>query len=187
MNTIERARREGRKAMAALTVLPAALLLAGLFSCAALDPAAGGASGKAENAGNAGSGVPSRGLAGLPEEARQYLNTLAEAFASGDEAFLIGQGEAMYENLMLPRYDKEAYLALLYRAGPYAEESGIEAARLPRLNPDAVRGIEYLGWKEESFLIEVQGRLLMKNGPPLSCRILLHWKLEPPKIIGGMP
>ncbi|MDR1211817.1 MAG: hypothetical protein LBK40_06255 [Spirochaetaceae bacterium] len=183
MNTTARARRGWQKAgIKALTVPALALLLAGLFSCAALGSPAGDSS---VRAGTADTGVEGRGLAGLPEEARHYLDALSAAFAAGDEAFLISQGEAMYEDLVLPRYDRETYLALLYRAGPYAEEEG--PLSLPRLDPAAVRGIEYLGWKEESFLIEIQGRLLMKKGSPLSCRILLHWKLEPPKIIGEMP
>jgi hypothetical protein len=120
----------------------------------------------------------------LPPEARDYLERLAEAFSAGDEAFLLAQGEPQFEAELKPNQDKESYLALLYRTGIYALESPRLDAGQPRLVLAGISRIEYLAWKESGPLLEIQARLVGRNGKNTPCRIMLVWRLREPKIEG---
>jgi hypothetical protein len=120
----------------------------------------------------------------LPPEARQYLERLARAFAAGEEAFLLAQGEPQFEAEMRPRYDKETYLALLYRAGPYAENFPRQDGPPSRLIVSAISQIQYLAWEENGPLLEITARLIGADGAITPCRIMLVWRLREPKIEG---
>lgn len=123
----------------------------------------------------------------LPAEARSYLERLSRAFSARDEAFLLAQGEAQFEAEVRPRYDKEAYLALLYRTGSYAAESPRASAEVPRLVPSGLSHIQYLSWEENGPLLEIAARLVGKNGASTPCLIMLAWRLREPKIQGLFP
>jgi hypothetical protein len=123
----------------------------------------------------------------LPPEARSYLETLARAFRGRDRDFLLSQGEAQFEAEVRPFRDEESYLALLYRTGPYGEDSSWEDTRTPRLIPDEILRIEYLDWRERGPLLEIRARLIRREGTPLPCLIMLVWKLQEPKIQGRFP
>jgi hypothetical protein len=124
---------------------------------------------------------------GLPPGVRAYLTELAEAFARQDASFLLAQGEAQFEAEVRPRYDEGDYLALLYRAGPYGEDSPRSAAERIRLEVREISGVEYTGWEERGPLLEIRGRLIRRGGPPVPCVIMLVWKLWEPKILGIFP
>jgi hypothetical protein len=123
----------------------------------------------------------------LPPDTRSYLETLSGAFRRGDRTFLLSQGEAQFEAEVMPFHDEETYLALLYRIGPYGEESPREDTETPRLNPAEILGLEYSGWEEQGPLLELRCRLIRRRGPPLPCRIVLAWRLREPKILGRFP
>jgi hypothetical protein len=124
---------------------------------------------------------------GLPAEARTSLKALSAAFRARDRAFLLAQGEPQFEKEVRPRYDEETYLALLYRIGPLSREDAEADNALPRLDPAAIRGLEYADWEEEGPLLEIRGRLIPVSGPPVPCRIMLVWRLREPKVLGIFP
>jgi hypothetical protein len=124
---------------------------------------------------------------GLPQEARVYLETLSKAFREKDLDYLISQGELNYENETRLRYDEETYLAMLYRIGPYTEDSPFRDMKLPRLEYKEVIGIEYLKWDEKGPMIEIQARLISQKNEATLCEIMLVWKLPEPKILGTYP
>ena len=130
------------------------------------------------------SGLQAETFGKLPAEARAYLERLAKAFAAGDEAFLLAQGEPQFESEVRPRHDAESYLALLYRLGAYAAETPRFEGQRPRLNPGSVRRIQYLSWEEKGPLLEIQARLIGKDGAANPCLIMLVWRLREPKIEG---
>jgi hypothetical protein len=129
-------------------------------------------------------GLDSRAFKTIPAEAREYLERLARAFRTRDRQFLLDQGEKQFETEMRPGRDEESYLALLYRAGAYAVESPRLDSGLPRLNPAAINGIEYLSWEENGPLLEIMARLLTTDGANTPCRLMLAWRLPEPKIEG---
>ena len=129
---------------------------------------------------------------GLPDEAKDYLETLAEAFRKKDREFLVSQGEIQYENDLRFNYDEESYLAMLYRIGPYSEDSEwmppkAAGPALPVLKVSAIRAIEYTGWEEKGPILEIKGRIYLENEEPLPCEIMLFWRLLEPKILGARP
>jgi hypothetical protein len=124
---------------------------------------------------------------GLPQEVREYLETLSKAFKEKDLDYLISQGEISYENETRLRYDEETYLAMLYRIGPYTEDSPFRDMKLPRLEYKEIAGIEYTAWDEKGPLIEIQARLVRQKGEALPCEIMLVWKLPEPKVLGVYP
>jgi hypothetical protein len=131
--------------------------------------------------------LDSPALKGLPAEAEDYLKTLAEAFAQKDSDFLISQGETRYEAESRSRYDDETYLAMLYRIGPYTEESPFREISYPRLEYTEIRGIRYIAWKEEGPLIKVDAHLIPQRGETIPCEIMLLWRLKEPKVLGIYP
>ncbi|AEF80745.1 putative lipoprotein [Leadbettera azotonutricia ZAS-9] len=124
---------------------------------------------------------------GLPQEAREYLETLSKAFREKNLDFLISQGEIHYENETRFRYDEETYLAMLYRIGPYTEDSPFREMKLPRLEYKEVTGIEYTAWDEKGPMIEIQAQLVYQKGETIPCEIMLVWKLPAPKVLGMYP
>jgi hypothetical protein len=126
-------------------------------------------------------------LQGLPPEARRYLDELARAFAAQDTAFLIAQGERQYEEELRPQWDEESYLAMLYRYGDWAREQNRNPDPIPRLDPREIRDIEFLGWKEQGPLLEIQGRLITTGGADIPCSIVFNPRLKEPKILGLYP
>jgi hypothetical protein len=173
---------------AALAVLAVLAVLTALAACAGL--------GRAEEENT----VPLRGPpledapgpytsrppAGLPPEARFYLEGLSRAFAGGDGAFLLAQGEPVFEAEVRPRFDEETYLALLYRTGPLALDPGA-GGDLPRLDYRHIRRLEYLGWEERGPLVEIQGRFIMAGGAPVPCAIVFNPRLEEIRVLGVFP
>jgi len=140
----------------------------------------------------AGDGLDSGSFRDLPPEAREYLKILAGAFRNRDREFLISQGESQYEKELRFRLDEESYLASLYRAGPYSEDSEWMLPRAfgpasPRLDLSAVRAIEYTDWEERGPMLEIRGRLYLQDGGPLPFEIVLVWRLPEPKILGWRP
>ena len=123
----------------------------------------------------------------LPPEAKDYLETLAEAFQKKDKEFLVSQGESQYEKELRSRLDEETYLALLYRIGPYSEDSPWKPPTPQRLNASLIRAIEYTEWGENGPMLDIYGRLYLSNGDSLPCRIVLVWRLPEPKILGERP
>jgi hypothetical protein len=124
---------------------------------------------------------------GLPQEAREYLETLSKAFREKDLDYLISQGEIHYENENRFRYDEGTYLGMLYRIGPYTEDSPFREMKLPRLEYKEIIGIEYTAWDETGPMIEVQAKLISQNGEPIPCELMLVWKLPEPKVLGVYP
>ncbi|MDR0624090.1 MAG: hypothetical protein LBG10_06635 [Treponema sp.] len=125
-------------------------------------------------------------FAGLPPEAKSYLQTLSRAFRTQDKNFLLGQGESRFEAEVKPHYDDESYLALLYRAGSYGAESPREETERPRLSPEEITYIEYSEWEERGPLLEIRARLVTRTGT-VPCVIMLIWRLAEPKIQGLYP
>jgi hypothetical protein len=127
------------------------------------------------------------GFTALPPEDQAYLKNLSRAFRDHDRDFLLAQGESQFEAEVKPYYDDEAYLALLYRIGPYAEEDPRGYNPMPRLVLGELSHIEYLDYAENDPLLEVRGRLFFRTGGFLPCRIVLLRRLREPKIIGFFP
>ena len=123
----------------------------------------------------------------LPTEAMAYLKLLSEAFRNKDRDFLISQGEVQYDSELRNRLEEGVYLALLYRMGPYSEDSAWTPALSPLLDPAKVRGIEYTGWEEVGPMIKISARLHLEDGDPTPCTIMLIWRLVEPKILGQWP
>jgi hypothetical protein len=157
------------------------------ISCISVPPEAENIAPKTQAAAAAipgGSGLNAEIFKTLPAEAKSYLERLARAFGSQDEAFLLAQGEAQFEAEMRPRYNKEAYLALLYRIDVYAEESPRAGVTPPVLDPSKVKGIRYLSWEDSGPLLEVKAQLSGADGKTIPSRIMLVWRLAEPKIEG---
>jgi hypothetical protein len=127
----------------------------------------------------------------LPPEARTYLAAVAEAFSSGDRAFLIAQGENQFEEQIRPAYDEEIYLALLYRIGSLSVDnpSALSGAgnAFPRLSPPRIRRIEFAGWEEVGPVFIVTARLITKTNETIPCTLVVLWRLREPKILGVYP
>ena len=178
-------KRTGNRAAALLCAAFLVLSGAAFSSCAGFLFRTGERGGAIPRAG-AGGIWTRRPPEGLPPEARRYLDGLAEALTRGDGAFLLEQGEAAYDAAVRPRYDRETYLALLYRAGPLAADT-IDGGALPRLDYRDIKAIEYAAWAEDGMAIEVTGRFIMHNGARIPCKLILLWRLREPKILGMYP
>lgn len=179
--------------VAAPVVLMAAVLTA---ACASDGPAVINGAPQAEGADAprpaiatpvTGDRLDTREFAGLPPEARAYLAAVSRAFRNQDTQFLLAQGEKTFEAEVKPRYDDEAYLALLYRSGPYAADTPWGKGQTAKLEPSAIRGIEYIDWEEQGPMLAIQGRLIPKSGAAIPCKIILAWRLTEPKILGVYP
>jgi hypothetical protein len=133
------------------------------------------------------SGLGSPAFQNLPPEAAEYLALLAAAFAGKDRDFLVSQGETSYETDNRSRYDDETYLAMLYRTGPYTEDSPFGEITLPRLEYAEISGIRYTAWEEVGPLIKVNAQLIPRKGEAVPCEIMLVWRLTEPKILGVYP
>ena len=97
---------------------------------------------------NPGAELNSAAFSTLPPYSRDYLVSIAEAFASGDKAFIGSQGEINYSRRVRPLVTEGEYLALLYRLGPYAEERPYQSEQPPTL--EAAKGAEltFTGWTD---------------------------------------
>ena len=135
----------------------------------------------------AGDGLDSRRFQSLPQEARDYLKILAAAFRSRDKEFLISQGETQYEKDLRFQYDDETYLAMLYRIGPYSQDLEWKSSTPPKIDVLSIQAIEYGEWEEKGPMIDIKGRLHVRNSNPVPCGIMLIWRLNEPKILGGRP
>jgi hypothetical protein len=122
---------------------------------------------------------------GLPADIRAYLFKLGTAFAAHDAAFLFAQGESEYEKTVRGGVGDDEYLALLYRAGVYAEDAEWQSPFA--LDLDHVSFIDYISCEERGPVLEIDGLIYMDAGSPLSCCIILLWRLDPPKILGIYP
>jgi hypothetical protein len=142
-------------------------------------PAAGG-SGPVPN------GLEKEVFRKLGPETRSRLEALSRAFAGQDREYLLSQGEESYEAAVKPYYDEESYLAMLYRVGAYALDRPWDSGRRPLLEPEEIRGIEYLDWEEQGPMLVIRGRLIAKT-ETLPCKIVLAWRLRTPKILGLYP
>lgn len=174
------------------TLLISILLASLLASCAAAPPPAQpkvAASSKETRPRplRPGSELGSKTFAELPTSLRSYLMELAEAFSAGDREKLIRQGEAGYEKRVRPRVDPNEYLALLYRAGAYAEEHPLDDSRPSRLDTRKIVSLSFTGWSEKGPVIAVRGKLRLGDGQAVPCVLNVLWKLEPPKLIGWEP
>ena len=129
-------------------------------------------------------GLEKPGFRALPEEAAEYLSLLSKAFIAKNKNFIFSQGEEQYEKDNRGKYDDDVYLAMLYRAGAYSEDSERTSAAVPVLDLNHIRGIEYLSYTERGPLLEVKGRFHLENGQSVPCTILLVWRLVEPKIQG---
>jgi hypothetical protein len=125
-------------------------------------------------------------FAGLPPEAKAYLQDLSRAFRGQDKNFLLSQGESRFEAEVKSQYDDESYLALLYRTGPYGSDAPWAEPSRPRLAPEEVTYIEYSGWEERGPVLEIRGRLITP-AEAVPCVIMLVWRLADPKIQGLYP
>ena len=139
-----------------------------------------------------GDGLDAPAFRNLPPEARDYLGILSAAFNRKDKEFLISQGETQYERDTRRQFDDEAYLAMLYRVGPYSGNSEWMTPRtagsaLPSLHIPGTSGIEYSEWRENGPMLEINGRLRLTNSDTLPCTIMLVWRLPEPKILGERP
>ncbi|MDR2659750.1 MAG: hypothetical protein LBC27_07165 [Spirochaetaceae bacterium] len=124
-------------------------------------------------------------LGALPDYVSEYLLGISAAFAAHDSVFLLAQGEAGYEKDVRPFVNDDEYLALLYRAGAYAEDA--EWSSPFSVDIDNVSFIDYTDWREHGPVLEIDGIMQMKKGPPLSFSIILLWRLPQPKILGIYP
>jgi hypothetical protein len=131
--------------------------------------------------------LDTRDFAGLPPEAKAYLQILSRAFRNQDKNFLLSQGESQFEAEVKPHYDDGSYLALLYRSGQYAAESPRTGTQSPRLNPADIHHIEYTRWEENGPMLEIEGSFLTMTGGVIPCKIILIWRLKEPKILGRFP
>jgi hypothetical protein len=126
-------------------------------------------------------------FAKLPPDARLYLEALSLAFRTQDIPFLMSQGELQYEAQLRPRYDEGSYLAMLYRAGPWAQEYNGKAEDVPDLKPQEILGIEYISWEVEGPMLEIRGELFTTQGKTIPCVIVFNPRLREPKILGVYP
>jgi hypothetical protein len=130
------------------------------------------------------SGLDQRIFSNLSIETRDYLGSLARAFKKHDTDYLVKQGEEHYARKIQGRYSEEEYLALLFRAGPYAKESPFGPETMVRLDVHSVIGIRFTGLEDRGPVLDVRGSLKKKDGTELPFRILVLWKLREPKILG---
>ncbi len=180
-----------------LRFLVAAALCAAAVSCAGAPPADRGIAEKpAPEAGKSAgtkverpesTGLENAAFAGLPDGVPAYLERLAAAVRNRDAAFLLAQGERDYAGRVRSMVEEKAYLALLYRVGPYSAEGPSGDERPPRLDPSRLRALRFTGWRERGPVVEVRGLLILTEGPPLPCTVSVLWKLREMRVIGREP
>jgi hypothetical protein len=124
-------------------------------------------------------------LEDLPAGIRGYLLKLAAAFAAHDAAFLLEQGESGYEAAVRGSVSDSEYLAMLYRAGAYADNAEWQAAYT--LNLDKIVYIDYTSWREYGPVLEVDGKVYIEGLRPLSFSMKVLWRLAQPKLLGVYP
>jgi hypothetical protein len=122
---------------------------------------------------------------GLPAGTRFYLLQLQRAFALHDAAFLLAQGEGEYEKAVRNLVNDEQYLAMLYRAGRYADDAAWEAPN--KLSLDRVAYIDYTEWREQGPALEVDGKIYLDKDRPVIFSMKVLWRLNEPKILGIYP
>jgi hypothetical protein len=122
---------------------------------------------------------------GLPAGVRAYLLKLSAAFATHDAAFLLAQGEGEYEKTVRNRVEEEEYLAMLYRAGGYADDAVWEAPY--ELNLGNVTYIDYTAWREQGPALGVDGNIYLDKGRPILFSMKVLWRLNEPKLLGVYP
>jgi hypothetical protein len=122
---------------------------------------------------------------GLPSGTRSYLLKLQRAFAAHDAAFLLAQGEGEYEKAVRNLVNEEQYLAMLYRAGRYADDAAWEAPHKLYLN--RVAYIDYTEWREQGPALEIDGKIYMDKDRPVIFSMKVLWRLNEPKILGIYP
>ena len=120
----------------------------------------------------------------LKPEVLSYLEALAEAFHTKDQAFLLAQAEPYYRKTYEGLYPTNEYLAMLYRIGPYSTESPNGLTKRPSINLKEVRGITYTGWEELGPVLEVRGTIQLADGKTETFRLILLWRLGDIKIKG---
>jgi hypothetical protein len=123
-------------------------------------------------------------FAQLPSEVKSYLQAVSAAFKNHDEAFLLAQGEAMFEQTVRPHYFDDEYFIMLYRIGDSDE---FLSAVSKNIAISDISRIEYTGWENGDPVMEIRGRVFYDNNHFLPCRIMLAWRLDEPKIIGLYP
>ncbi|MDR2795295.1 MAG: hypothetical protein LBB47_01120 [Spirochaetaceae bacterium] len=121
----------------------------------------------------------------LPYGIRAYLLKLSAAFAARDAAFLLAQGEGAYEASARSYVSDDQYLAMLYRAGRYADDADWQSPY--ELNMDKVSHIDYMTWREQGPVLNIDGKIYMNSGRPVACNIKVLWRLDQPKILGAYP
>lgn len=126
-------------------------------------------------------------FAKLPRELKQYLAELSVAFEKRDAAFLLAQGDAMFEKQVKPEYDDDEYLAMMYRIDNYAADKPLAPDTVPKLDVSRISHIEYSGWTYGDPAMEIRGRIYYTDKTYSPCIIMLFWKLDEPKITGWYP
>ncbi|MDR2802977.1 MAG: hypothetical protein LBB22_01645 [Treponema sp.] len=121
----------------------------------------------------------------LPVGVSDYLLKLAAAFAVRDAGFLLSQGEDEYETLIRNNVSAGEYLAMLYRAGAFADDAPWGSPR--ELDLNRIAYIDYTEWRERGPILEVDGKIYMDSGHPLIFSVKVLWRLSVPKILGAYP
>ncbi|MDR3356214.1 MAG: hypothetical protein LBO04_03395 [Spirochaetaceae bacterium] len=121
----------------------------------------------------------------LPSGIRAYLLKLSAAFAGHDAAFLIAQGEDGYEKAVRNSVYDDEYLAMLYRAGIYADDALWQSPE--ELDLDHVVYIDYTAWREQGPVLGVDGNIYMDGGRLINFSMKVLWRLDEPKILGVYP
>jgi hypothetical protein len=121
----------------------------------------------------------------LPAGIRAYLRKLEAAFAAHDAAFLLAQGEGEYEMAARNRVNCGEYLAMLYRAGRYADDAVWEAPS--EIDSDKIACIKYTAWREQGPVLGVDGKIYPDEGRPILFSMKVLWRLNEPKLLGVYP
>ncbi|MDR2491785.1 MAG: hypothetical protein LBD20_10335 [Spirochaetaceae bacterium] len=143
-----------------------------LCACASLKPALG-----------TDDGLDAPRFNTLDAETKTYLKNIAAAWRRGDTAFLLSQGESRYQSEKRFGISEARYLALLYRAGPYANDSGWDYGAYD-LNPDGVLSLRFLDYHDEGPVRIFDCRFTLKSGEHIPAKICLLWRLPAMKILG---
>ena len=151
-----------------------AALLCLLCACATLKTAATGA--EDDN-------LDDPRFSALDIETKTYLKNIAAAWRRGDAAFLLSQGESRYQSEKRFGISEARYLALLYRAGPYADDNEWTSAAYD-LAPDAVLSLRFLDFHDEGPVRIFDCRFTLKSGDRIPAKICLLWRLPSMKILG---
>jgi hypothetical protein len=115
---------------------------------------------------------------------KEYLRKLADAWKSHNKNYLLAQGEEQYQDNTRPYVNEGQYLALLYRAGPYAQEGRWSYDNF-ELDIDTVRRIIFIDYRIEGPVLIVSGRFESKTGNVIPCNLYILWRLMDIKLIGA--